>query len=452
MNYFAWALLLGGLSAASLPLGSLIGIRFKFTASQTSFLAAFGAGALLAALSVELVAPTTFELLDEGGAHSKRAFYNLIVGCILGGMLYIFLNKAVNAKGGFIRKTSTLLSYYKKQHRQDQHDFIEELSGISLFRQFPPEHINDLMKSLRVEAYKAGDVVMEQDDHSNDVGIIAHGEFEGYINKKKIADLSPDDIVIKLISTLLDQPIFGTVIAKTAATVFWMNKADLDRFRKISPTFNQIIADLSDSRMERLKDLTRANEQEALDWIEASKMAIRTDAKIPQAPFIQQAGKAHKHSPLAIWLGILLDGIPESLVIGAGMLGMLSAKLAEADAVTFVDVIPFTLIAGLFLSNFPEALSSSQNMLKSGMSKTNVFFLWFSLMIVTALGAGLGYLAAGQLSHEFLIGLEGLAAGAMLTMIAAAMIPEAVILGTGNLVGMSTLAGFLSAISFKLFE
>jgi signal-transduction protein with cAMP-binding, CBS, and nucleotidyltransferase domain len=153
-------------------------------------------------------------------------------------MLYIFLNKAVNAKGGFIRKTSTLLSYYKKQHRQDQHDFIEELSGISLFRQFPPEHINDLMKSLRVEAYKAGDVVMEQDDHSNDVGIIAHGEFEGYINKKKIADLSPDDIVIKFISTLLDQPIFGTVIAKTAATVFWMNKADLDRFRKISPTFN----------------------------------------------------------------------------------------------------------------------------------------------------------------------------------------------------------------------
>jgi zinc transporter ZupT len=74
MNYFAWALLLGGLSAASLPLGSLIGIRFKFTASQTSFLAAFGAGALLAALSVELVAPTTFDLLDEGGAHSKRAF------------------------------------------------------------------------------------------------------------------------------------------------------------------------------------------------------------------------------------------------------------------------------------------------------------------------------------------------------------------------------------------
>ena len=40
----------------------------------------------------------------------------------------------------------------------------------------------------------------------------------------------------------------------------------------------------------------------------------------------------------------------------------------------------------------------------------------------------------------------------MLTMIAAAMIPEAVTLGTGNSVGLSTLAGFLGAILFKLLE
>ncbi len=47
---------------------------------------------------------------------------------------------------------------------------------------------------------------------------------------------------------------------------------------------------------------------------------------------------------------------------------------------------------------------------------------------------------------------EGLAAGAMLTMIAAAMIPEAVHLGNANAVGLSTLVGFLAAISFKLLE
>ena len=40
----------------------------------------------------------------------------------------------------------------------------------------------------------------------------------------------------------------------------------------------------------------------------------------------------------------------------------------------------------------------------------------------------------------------------MLTMIAQAMIPEAVHLGGASIVGPSTLAGFLSAVAFKLLE
>jgi hypothetical protein len=48
--------------------------------------------------------------------------------------------------------------------------------------------------------------------------------------------------------------------------------------------------------------------------------------------------------------------------------------------------------------------------------------------------------------------LEGLAAGAMLTMIAAAMIPEAVVMGSGTTTGLSVLAGFLAAVMFKLLE
>ena len=78
--------------------------------------------------------------------------------------------------------------------------------------------------------------------------------------------------------------------------------------------------------------------------------------------------------------------------------------------------------------------------------------MWFSLMLITAIGAGFGYLLGGMLSHKWLIFAEGLAAGAMLTMIAAVMIPEAVYMGRANTVGLSTLAGFLAAISFKLLE
>ena len=66
--------------------------------------------------------------------------------------------------------------------------------------------------------------------------------------------------------------------------------------------------------------------------------------------------------------------------------------------------------------------------------------------------AGLGFLLADTISHTWLSFAEGLAAGAMLTMIADAMIPEAVHMGKANAVGLSTLAGFLGAISFKLLK
>ena len=73
-------------------------------------------------------------------------------------------------------------------------------------------------------------------------------------------------------------------------------------------------------------------------------------------------------------------------------------------------------------------------------------------MIVTAVGADFGFFVVESLSPTWVVFAEGVAAGAMLTMIAAAMIPEAVHLGSANTVGLSTLAGFLAAISFKLLE
>ena len=90
------------------------------------------------------------------------------------------------------------------------------------------------------------------------------------------------------------------------------------------------------------------------------------------------------------------------------------------------------------------------NMRMQGFSKTRVFLLWFSLLVITAIGAGVGFLLADSVSHSFVVFAEGLAAGVMLTMIAGAMIPEAIHMGRATVVGLSTLSGFLAAISFKL--
>jgi zinc transporter ZupT len=110
------------------------------------------------------------------------------------------------------------------------------------------------------------------------------------------------------------------------------------------------------------------------------------------------------------------------------------------------------LIAGLFLSNFPEALSSSAQMKKEGMAIWKILSLWGSLVVLTAVGAAFGALIGDNVSHSVLVIVEGLAAGAMLTMICAAMLPEANHLADNNLVGLATLAGFISSVLFKLLE
>ena len=145
---------------------------------------------------------------------------------------------------------------------------------------------------------------------------------------------------------------------------------------------------------------------------------------------------------MAIWLGILLDGVPESLVIGTGLTSLVAMQEAAGGQPTLLDTVPCTLIAGLFLSNFPEALSSSVGMKEQGMASRYILGLWASLAAMTGLGAALGYAVGGSLSPVAVAGVEGTAAGAMLTMIAAAMLPEAAYRGGPVVSGAATMLGF----------
>ena len=77
-----------------------------------------------------------------------------------------------------------------------------------------------------------------------------------------------------------------------------------------------------------------------------------------------------------------------------------------------------------------------------------ILLMWGSITFITALGALLGNAFFGRFHHSFLAGIEGAAAGAMLTMIAETMLPEAYEQG-GTIVGLATLAGFLAALFVK---
>ena len=109
--------------------------------------------------------------------------------------------------------------------------------------------------------------------------------------------------------------------------------------------------------------------------------------------------------------------------------------------------ISILLIAGLFLSNFPEAFSSSVGMREQGYSFNRILTMWTSLMIFTGIGAWFGSIFFVGVALTTFSLVEGIAAGAMLTVIAETMLPEAYHRG-GGVTGISTLLGFLAAIFF----
>ena len=105
-------------------------------------------------------------------------------------------------------------------------------------------------------------------------------------------------------------------------------------------------------------------------------------AEVPSASELNTMKEEHSNAGMAIWLGNLLDVIPESFVIGTVMLSLVAAKTAAGVPLTFFDVMPLTLVGALFLSNFPEALSASVNMRQQGFSTTKIILLWATLTVI----------------------------------------------------------------------
>ena len=453
LTHVLWAFALGAVSAVSLPLGSLVGLNVRFSPRLIAIFAAFGAGALIAALSVELVAPTAFALTEanheSGTGHAYVNFVALLVGGALGGLLFVALDDVVNQQGGYLRKTSTTLAHMAKRRRESARKMMQAVLEVRPFASLSPELADTVAHLLQPADFRKGQVILGP-DHEPAAYILLEGEVDIEISGKRERSFGPGTMLGLLTLFVPGMTSMGTVRAKTDIKCSSLKRGDVDELRALNPGFDETCRSLAAERMDQLEQHLTTQLSDTVDWARSAASALRRGDEVP-ALAIRRASAEHKGSPLAVWLGILLDGIPESIVIGAGLFAVIAAA-PSVDSMRFVHVIPYTLIAGLFLSNLPEALSSSANMLTAGWTKRRIFLIWFALMVATAVGAGLGFLMAGVLSETWLVFAEGVAAGAMLTMIAAAMIPEAAAHGKPSAVGLSTLVGFLAAVSFKLFE
>ena len=132
----------------------------------------------------------------------------------------------------------------------------------------------------------------------------------------------------------------------------------------------------------------------------------------------------------AIVLGALLDGIPESIVLGTTLLAGVGIS------------VPF--LAAVFISNVPEGLSAARDLKEEGHAPRWIIGLWVLVAVISGLAAALGYGLLGNMGAGAVPLIQAFAAGAILTMLVDTMIPEAFAEG-GDLVGLATVSGFAMA-------
>jgi ZIP family zinc transporter len=136
---------------------------------------------------------------------------------------------------------------------------------------------------------------------------------------------------------------------------------------------------------------------------------------------------------LGIALGALLDGLPESVVLG-------STLLTGSIGVSFLVAVA--------LSNVPEAMGAADDLRKEGHSSRWIVALWAGIALASGIAAAVGYGALSAIGSPAMVAfVQAFAAGAILAMLADSMFPEA-FSGGGDLVGLATVLGF--AVAFLL--
>jgi zinc transporter, ZIP family len=142
-------------------------------------------------------------------------------------------------------------------------------------------------------------------------------------------------------------------------------------------------------------------------------------------------------SSLSIVLGSVLDGIPESMVIGL--------TIFEGGAVGAA------YLAAVFISNLPESISSTSGLVTSGWKKSRILWMWIAIALISGLASLAGYGLFQNSSPEVVAFVLTFAAGAILTMLANTMMPEAFEHG-GKLVGIMVTLGFAVAFTIHVLD
>lgn len=426
------AALLAAVAMSSVVIGAWAGLTFKVSSKVIANILAFGSGALVNALAVDLAFGTT-EHLVHLGVPNLTAWAVVAGGFFTGGLIYFSANRMIDSAGGAARHQTNARAFALEKKQELAGGMLELLGKNEVMRSLPPAEIDALIPYLQEFETSEGSYLFKQGEAGDALYLITSGSLGVFVRKE--GDAEGDGTRVDGIShgqVVGEMALLGggvrnaTILAESDVQAVKIDSEDFEHLMKDAPGLRAAVEDLKRERV--LKTMQReAALMDSTEWAKLATQSIRTMSASEIHDVLAEHGGG---SPLAIWMGNILDAIPGSLVIGATFLGMASFNP--------------TLLVAIFLANLPEAMASALTMRQAGYSNAKIYGLWGSLVIIGAIFAAIGNVYLPPAPVELLALFEAIAGGAILALVAQVMFPHAFEEG-GDVVSISTITGFMVA-------
>ncbi|GDX68313.1 hypothetical protein LBMAG37_14680 [Anaerolineae bacterium] len=426
------AALLAAVAMSSVVIGAWAGLTFKVSSKVIANILAFGSGALVNALAVDLAFGTT-EHLVHLGVPNLTAWAVVAGGFFTGGLIYFSANRMIDSAGGAARHQTNARAFALEKKQELAGGMLELLGKNEVMRSLPPAEIDALIPYLQEFETSEGSYLFKQGEAGDALYLITSGSLGVFVRKE--GDAEGDGTRVDGIThgqVVGEMALLGggvrnaTILAESDVQAVKIDSEDFEHLMKDAPGLRAAVEDLKRERV--LKTMQReAALMDSTEWAKLATQSIRTMSASEIHDVLAEHGGG---SPLAIWMGNILDAIPGSLVIGATFLGMASFNP--------------TLLVAIFLANLPEAMASALTMRQAGYSNAKIYGLWGSLVIIGAIFAAIGNVYLPPAPVELLALFEAIAGGAILALVAQVMFPHAFEEG-GDVVSISTITGFMVA-------
>jgi CRP-like cAMP-binding protein len=191
-------------------------------------------------------------------------------------------------------------------------------------------NVNALLDALRAVRFAPGDLIASEGAQGDELIFVVCGSVSAH-SFSGLSTTFESGSVLGLIPSLMDRPHPGTLTAETAITGYVLSRADCERLRACSPEFDARLRELTAQSLEQLERLISERDERSIAWLREASNALSVGAQLPDPIELRAVREEYSGVPLAIWLGILIDGIPESFVIGAGLVTLLLSTEAASS-------------------------------------------------------------------------------------------------------------------------